>query len=804
MSKDRVKLDIDTDFEDATREKVLDYVRYKYGDKKVAKIITFGTAAAKNSIRSVVRVLNLPVSLGNKIANYIPKTPGITIDKSLEENFEFKEAYETDEEVRKIVDYAKQFEGLKTNRSIHACANLICPDNVIEHMPEVKLRQPGGNELYWTTALTGPEVEERGLLKMDFLGLRTLGVAHEAIDLIKKDKGVDIVYDEIPLFDLNNYENLAKGNTEAVFQVESNYFTETLLKAYVNLDERVKKINEETDSAKKAELAKSLGQECFDRLCALNALTRPGPQAYIPDYCRNLLNPEEIKYDDPSVVEELKSTYGIMLYQEQAMNLCKTMAGFSDSQSDTVRKGMAKKHKEILDEYKEYFVSGSKEKNIKGCVANGIDEKVARKVWDDMLEFSRYGFNKSHAVAYSMHSARTGWLSYYYPVEYMTAVLNSYSNNFDKIKGYLVACKNKDIPMYNPDINHSYKGFTPEADGIRFGIGSLKNVGSAAEGVITEREARGEFTSYTDFLYRMAKYQPGCIKKNMLESFIYAGLLDEYPGTRKDKIEHIEETIDFVKQCKELGKDRYSIFDLLGADVEKEMVQYSQVDTGEEFDLQTLLRNENEFAGFFISGHPLDEFEKELKAERVVNVSDLIDDDEQEERYRNLNNVKVAGVIRESKKRISKNTGKIFYTFEIEDKTGVLKAVHFNKEQDASLEELIQDGNVVYAVGRISTDDFGTQISVNEIENINVIKANFNFVSVSLIGLTKNEEEREELLNQVRTMFATKYGTTNLYYRDGNEWKKILRYPVVVSIGNYNKLKEMFGSDNVRVRKKDV
>jgi DNA polymerase-3 subunit alpha len=391
LNPDRISMpDIDTDFEDATREEVVDYCRYKYGELQVSKVITFGTAAAKAVTRDVVRILGKPVALGDKLSKMIPTAVGITLKSAMDQNAELKALYEGDAEVHEILSNALRLEGLPTSRSIHACATCIADAPIVGYMPQVLMTDPSTGSQFWTTQLTGPELEEMGLLKMDFLGLRTLGVAHEAVNLIKEYEGKDIVYDELPLNDVNVYEALEEGQTSAVFQAESELFTDTLRKVYSDLDTKVAKAEKEADPKKRKELLAKIGDECFNRMADTNALVRPGPQEYIGAYVENMLHPDGVTYDDPSEINQLSQTNGIMLYQEQMMILTRQMAGFSMGYSDKARKGTAKKKMDVLNELKEYFVHGSKEHDIKGCVANGIPESVAKKVWADMEKFGGY------------------------------------------------------------------------------------------------------------------------------------------------------------------------------------------------------------------------------------------------------------------------------------------------------------------------------------------------------------------------------------------------------------------------------
>ena len=853
LNPDRISApDIDSDFEDSKRSVVVEYCRAKYGADHVSGIITFGTSAAKNAIRSVTRVLGKPVSVGSRIANMIPKTPKITIKSAMMENQDLKADYENNPETKEILDYAMKIEGLKTNKSLHACftadmvvttssglkyikdirpkdkvlthtgrfcevgavslktTNILarikvegrstikctpdhlflvnennthkwvpakdlkpgtrlvvsrdpqmdfkeCPavesveiddnlkyaravydlsvydDNsytiaglavhncgklvtdksITEYMPEILMADPKTKEEVWTTQIQGPECEEMGCLKMDFLGLRQLGLAHDCINSIKKNFGIEIDYNKIPIDDPDTYKFLLGKDTTGVFQAESELFTKTLAGALADLPKKLKQVEKLPDDQKEEKLRK-LGEEMFLRVADVNALVRPGPNQFVDTYNERVLNPEKTTYDHPSMEAQLKSTFGIMLYQEQVMLLCRDMAGFSGGDTDSIRKAMGKKIKHILDEYREYFIYGSKEKKIKGCVANGIPESVAKKVWADMETFSLYAFNRSHSIAYSIHTARTAWLVYHYPVDYMAALLNSFIDNQDKTKIYLLAAKQKGIAILPPSVNKSNDVFAafPKENSIRFGLGGIKYVGSGAEAIIEEREVRGEFSSLSDFLSRMATYRT--INKRMIESLIYSGALDEFPGTRQSKIAAVPDMLKFIKKVKDSIK-KLSVFEVLDL-FHYNILTFSYDENIPEMSQDDILKNEAERLGYYASAHPLDKYNKIFRENNVATIASLKEDEDKDDEITATYTVgrtefaDVVGIVKGLKKSFAKSSGKPFWSFVLEDQTGDIKCVYFGRDGDSEAIEVLTEGAILFVHAKVQRDDFGASL----------------------------------------------------------------------------------------------
>ncbi|WCK56967.1 DNA polymerase III subunit alpha (plasmid) [Aneurinibacillus sp. Ricciae_BoGa-3] len=539
LNPERISMpDIDLDFDDRRREEVIDYVKEKFGAHAVSRIITFGTLAARAVIRDMTRVLDKPYSLGDKIAKSIPQAPKMTLQKAFKESVEFSKIYEHDHEAKEIIDMAMKLEGLPRNISQHACGVIIAPSAVSDYIPQILIENEDTGLKEPTTQITMAECEELGLLKMDFLGLRTMGVVGRCLADVNKRRAKEgkepINFLNIPTDDLQVYDFISKGNTEGVFQLESPGMTSFMKELFQDANKYL--------SLKSKEQLKEMGRQMFERLIAGISLYRPGPIDEIPHYIENMLNPQYITYETPQLENILKRTYGVIVYQEEVMFIVRELAGFTKGQADTIRKAMGKKKKEILNEYEAYFIHGSQKKGIVGCIANGIPEETAKSIWAKMKKFAEYAFNKSHAGGYAEISIRTGWLAFYYPVEYMTATLNSFITKADKIKLYLSVCKKKGIEVLSPDVNKSREVFTVDGDAIRFGLMGIKNMGKVSTDVIAERDARGTFKDFQDFAERMAKHFK--VDKRMLEALVYSGAVDDFEGTRKAKLSVLPEILD--------------------------------------------------------------------------------------------------------------------------------------------------------------------------------------------------------------------------------------------------------------------
>ena len=533
LNPERVSMpDFDIDFCYERRGEVIDYVAKKYGQDHVSQIITFGTMSARMVIRDVARALDVPYAEADKLAKMIPMELHITIKKALEQNAELASLYETDAKIKELLDIAMGLEGLPRQASTHACGIVITKDPVIEYVPLYV------NEGTISTQYIMTTLEELGLLKMDFLGLRTLTVISDAIKLVKKCRGIDVEIDSA-MNDKKVFEKTwQSGYTSGVFQFESPGMTSFM---------------------------KELKPDSLEDIIAGVSLYRPGPMDQIPRYIKNKLNPEHVEYTHPALEPILNVTYGCMVYQEQVMQIVRDLAGYSLGRADLVRRAMGKKKLDVMAKEREYFIHGQTDENgniiIPGCIRNGIDEASANKIFDEMAEFAKYAFNKSHAAAYAVVSYRTAYLKTYYPPEFMAATLNSFLGNLDKVPEYINECKRLNIEILSPSINKSYTKFAVYGNTIRFGLGSIKNVGiGAVELIVKERKERGEYKSFTDFCERISGE---AVNKKCIESLIKAGAFDEFGKNRATLIASYEGILDTIGNAtKKNIQGQVSIFDI--------------------------------------------------------------------------------------------------------------------------------------------------------------------------------------------------------------------------------------------------
>ena len=568
LNPERVSMpDIDVDFCYNRRQEVIDYVIEKYGKDCVTQIVTFGTLAARGVIRDVGRVMDLPYAYVDNIAKSIPNELGITIEKALVKNPELRTLYETDTQVRKLIDMSKRLEGLPRHTSMHAAGVVISEKPMDEYVPLSR-----GSDGMITTQFTMTTIEELGLLKMDFLGLRTLTVIDDAVKMVNKSKGVKIDIDHIDYDDKEVLASLGTGKTEGVFQLES---------------------------AGMKNFMKELKPESLEDVIAGISLYRPGPMDFIPAYIKGKNNAATITYDCPQLEPILAPTYGCIVYQEQVMQIVRDLAGYTWGRSDLVRRAMSKKKTKVMEEERQNFVYGNKAEGVPGCVANGIDEKVANKIYDEMIDFAKYAFNKSHAAAYAVVSYQTAYLKYYYPVEFMAALMTSVLDNSTKVSEYILTCRRMGIEILPPDINEGESGFSVSGNSIRYGLSAIKSVGRPViEAIIEERKERGVFTTLNDFITRMSGKD---VNKRSIENFIKAGALDCLEGTRKQLLMVYSSVLDSVNQEKKNSMaGQMTLFDL-APEEDKADFELKLPDVG-EYPKEELLAFEKEVLGIYLTG----------------------------------------------------------------------------------------------------------------------------------------------------------------------------------------------------------
>ncbi|MFQ8695107.1 MAG: DNA polymerase III subunit alpha [Alitiscatomonas sp.] len=669
LNPERVSMpDIDVDFCYERRQEVIDYVVEKYGKDQVAQIVTFGTLAARGVIRDVGRVMDLPYSLCDQVSKMVPAELNITLDLALKKNPELKALYDTDEQVHKLIDMSRRLEGLPRHTSMHAAGVVISRTNIDEYVPLSR-----GSDGTITTQFTMTTLEELGLLKMDFLGLRTLTVLQDAVAMIQKDHGVKLDLDHIDFNDKKVMESIGTGKDDGVFQLESGG-----MKSFM----------------------KELKPESLEDIIAGISLYRPGPMDFIPKYLKGKNDPAAITYTCPQLEHILKPTYGCIVYQEQVMQIVRDLAGYTLGRSDLVRRAMSKKKADVMARERKNFVYGNEEEGVKGCAANGIDEKTANQIFDDMTDFAKYAFNKSHAAAYAVVAYQTAYLKYYYPREFMAALMTSIMDNVTKVSEYILACRNMGIGILPPDINEGVSGFSVSGNSIRYGLSAIKSVGRAVvDVIISERETGGPFSTLEDFVSRMSNRE---VNKRTLESFIKSGSLDSLPGTRKQKLYVSSELLENkAREKKTVMEGQMSFFDI-APEEDKGNFQVSFPDVG-EFDKETLLAFEKETLGIYVSGHPMEAYQELWQKNVTARTSDFIVDEDGHTVVEDNSIVVVGGMITAKKVKTTR-TSQLMAFVSLEDMVGTVEALVFPKIYEKIKQYLTEDSKV-FLRGRASIGD---------------------------------------------------------------------------------------------------
>ena len=671
LNPERVSMpDIDVDFCYERRQEVIDYVVRKYGKDRVVQIVTFGTLAARGVIRDVGRVLDMPYAAVDNIAKMIPKDElNITINRAMEINPELRRAYEEQPEVKYLIDMAKRLEGLPRHTSMHAAGVVISQKSVDEYVP---LSRASDGSI--TTQFTMTTLENLGLLKMDFLGLRTLTVIRDAVNLLKQSQKIDLDMMSVDYNDPQVLTSLGTGRTDGVFQLESGG-----MKGFI----------------------RELKPQSLEDIIAGISLYRPGPMDFIPQYLKGKNHPELVKYDCPQLEPILKPTYGCIVYQEQVMQIVRDLAGYTMSRSDEVRKAMSKKKTAVMERERKNFVYGNKEENVPGCMANGIDEKTANKIYDEMIDFAKYAFNKSHAAAYAVVSYQTAYLKYYYPVEFMAALMTSVIDNANKISEYVLTCRQMEIPILPPDINESVSAFSVSDGSIRYGLNAVKSVGkTVVESIVKERDACGRYKSLEDFIERMSGKD---INRRTVENLIKAGAFDSMGATRKQYVSVYAAIMEQVSEKKKKSvAGQMSLFDFVPEE-EKQNYEIKIPDVG-EYKKELLLAFEKEVLGFYISGHPLEEYESFWRKNITAITSDFIVDEETREcKVHDGEQVWIGGMISSRKVKTTK-TNKMMAFITLEDLVGSVEVIIFPRDYDKSKDKLTEE-NKVFIRGRVSVDE---------------------------------------------------------------------------------------------------
>ena len=667
LNPERVSMpDIDVDFADERRGEVIEYVVNKYGSERVCQIITFGTLQARGVIRDVGRAMEIPYARCDSIAKMIPMDKDITLGLALERNKELKELYDSDEVVHELINYSLKLEGLPRHASIHAAGVVISKKAVEEYVPLAL-----GVDNAVTTQFTMTTLEELGLLKMDFLGLRTLTVLQNALAMIKKNHSIDIDLKNIDYDDKKVYEFISTGRTDAVFQLESGGMQSFM---------------------------KRLKPENLEDIIAGISLYRPGPMDFIPKYIAGKNNKDKVSYDTPQLISILEPTYGCIVYQEQVMQIVRDLAGYTMGGSDEVRRAMSKKKAHIMEMERKNFVYGNEKKGIKGCINNGIKEEIANRIFDEMIDFASYAFNKSHAACYAVVSYQTAYLKYYYPKEFMAASLTSVSDNPTKLIEYMGGLSDMGIKILPPDVNLGEGAFSVDEDGIRFGLSTIKGVGKAvSDAIVRERTLNGKFLSLENFINRLPQKD---LNKRSIEGFIKSGALDGMEGNRHEKILNAELFIDKKsKESKAVIPGQMSFFDVVSEEDKDSFV--SELIHIEEYPKEELLKYEMEVMGMYVSGHPLEEYISLLEKHSDARSIDFYPDENGEIPLESGIKLTIGGLLVEVNKRFTKK-GDMMAICTLEDLYGRVELVVFPKAFENYGNELVEGGKV-FVKGRVDT-----------------------------------------------------------------------------------------------------
>lgn len=760
LNPERVSMpDIDVDFCFERRQEVIDYVRRKYGDDCVVQIVTFGTLAARGVIRDVGRVMDLPYAQVDTIAKMIPQELNITIDKALQMNPELKKVYEDQKEIHDLIDTAKRLEGLPRHTSMHAAGVVISQKDVSEYVP---LSRASDGSI--VTQFTMTTLEELGLLKMDFLGLRTLTVIQNAVHLIEQDAGVKLDMQHIDYNDKKVLDSLGTGRSDGVFQLES---------------------------AGMKNFMKELKPQSLEDVIAGISLYRPGPMDFIPQYIRGKNRPDTIKYDCPQLEPILKPTYGCIVYQEQVMQIVRNLAGYTLGRSDLVRRAMSKKKAAVMEKERQNFVYGNEEEGVPGCIANGISEQTANKIYDDMIDFAKYAFNKSHAAAYAVVSYQTAFLKYYYPVEFMAALMTSVIEMPTKVAEYIQVCRQMNIKILPPDVNRGAYGFSVDNGAIRYGLSAIKSVGRPViNALVEEREANGEYRSLKDFIERLT----GTVNKRAIENFIKAGALDCLEGNRRQKMLVYSQIVDSIAQEKKNSfAGQMSLFDLV-SDEEKKEYEIRMPDV-EEYDKEMILAFEKDVLGIYLSGHPLERYRNIMEKMISAKTTDFQPDEESGiPKVYDGQKVIIGGMITEKTIKYTRNN-KVMAFLTVEDLLGTVEIVVFPRDYEKWQAMLNEDARV-FVQGRVNAED--DKPSKLILEKVRAFEDMPQELWIQFKDKAEYAEKEQELLETLKGYSGV--SAVVIYLKDVNAMKRLpAGYHARISDSLTGELRKKYGESNVKV-----
>ena len=762
LNPERVSMpDIDVDFCFERRQEVIDYVRRKYGDDCVVQIVTFGTLAARGVIRDVGRVMDLPYAQVDTIAKMIPQELNITIDKALQMNPELKKAYEDEKEIHELIDTAKRLEGLPRHTSMHAAGVVISQKDVSEYVP---LSRASDGSI--VTQFTMTTLEELGLLKMDFLGLRTLTVIQNAVHLVEQDTGVKLNMQQIDYNDKKVLDSLGTGRSDGVFQLES---------------------------AGMKNFMKELKPQSLEDVIAGISLYRPGPMDFIPQYIRGKNRPDTIKYDCPQLEPILQPTYGCIVYQEQVMQIVRNLAGYTLGRSDLVRRAMSKKKAAVMEKERQNFVYGNEEEGVPGCIANGISEQTANKIYDDMTDFAKYAFNKSHAAAYAVVSYQTAFLKYYYPVEFMAALMTSVIEMPNKVAEYIQVCRQMNIRILPPDVNRGAYGFSVDNGSIRYGLSAIKSVGRPViNALVEEREINGEYRSLKDFIERLT----GTVNKRAIENFIKAGALDCMEGNRRQKMLVYGQIMDSIAQEKKNSfAGQMSLFDLVSEEDKKDYeIRMPDV---EEYDKDMVLAFEKDVLGIYLSGHPLEKYRNIMEKMISARTIDFQPDDETGiPKVYDGQKVIVGGMITEKTIKYTRNN-KVMAFLTMEDLMGTVEIVVFPRDYE-KWQTMINEDARVFIQGRVNAED--DKPSKLILEKVRTFEDMPREIWIQFSDKEEYMQKAEELLEELANARGNASSAVVIYLKDVNAMKRLPAvYHVQITEYLLEDLRKEYGESNVKL-----
>ena len=761
LNPERVSMpDIDIDFCYERRQEVIEYVERKYGKDKVVQIVTFGTLAAKGVIRDVARVLDMPYNFADSISKMVPNELNMTLNRALELNPELRNLYEQNEQVHYLIDMCKKLEGLPRHTSMHAAGVVICQKPADEFVPLSR-----GSDGAITTQFTMTTIEELGLLKMDFLGLRTLTVIKNAVRNVEKTHGIVIDVDKIDYDDKKVLASLGTGKTDGVFQLESQGMKNFM---------------------------KELKPQNLEDVIAGISLYRPGPMDFIPSYIKGKNNPDLVTYETPQLEPILAPTYGCIVYQEQVMQIVRDLGGYTMGRSDLVRRAMSKKKAYVMEKERANFVHGNAEEGVPGCEANGIAPEIAEHIYGTMMDFAKYAFNKSHAACYAVVAYQTAYLKYYYPVEFMAALLTSVIDNPTKVSEYIMVCRNMNIQILPPDINEGEAGFSVSGNAIRHALTAIKNIGRPViDAIVKERTEHGKFNSLKNFIERTAGLD---VNKRAIEHFIKSGAFDSFGCTRRQLMSVYVQILDSIQNGKKgVMSGQMSLFDIVSEE-EKAELEIKMPDVG-EYDKELLLSFEKEVLGFYVSGHPMEEYEALWSKYITAKTTDFCLD---EETHRTVvedgSRATIGGMIMDKKIKYTKND-QIMAFLTVEDMVGSVEVIVFPKDYEKNSYKLT-DENKVFIQGRVSVEEErdGKLIS----EKITAFDEIPRKVWLKFPNMDSYISQEKQLFDSIAQSDGN--DTIVIYLEDSKQMKTLPPNRNIKADGEVlERLRGMLGENNVRV-----